>query len=131
MSQPPEEPHQPHDFVVRYRFYSTEEGGRYSLPFQGYRSDFKYADKFDGNGAWMIYPEFEDENGEVIQDRFSPVPESGTARMAILSLYGRAVHRTRIKVGTKGYFVEGSRAVAECEVIEIVGLMTNPAEDKR
>jgi len=28
-------------------------------------------------------------------------------------------HKTRIEVGTKGYFMEGARKVAECEVIEL------------
>ncbi len=34
-----------YDFRVRYRFLSQEEGGRRNPPFQGYRSDFEYAQK--------------------------------------------------------------------------------------
>jgi hypothetical protein len=30
------------DFRVKYRFFTTEEGGRLSLPYQGIRSDFWY-----------------------------------------------------------------------------------------
>jgi hypothetical protein len=40
----------------------------------------------------------------------------------------RQFHRDKIKVGLKGFFMEGSRRVAECEVIEILGLLTNPIE---
>lgn len=32
----------PPDFRVKYRFYSKNQGGRKSTPFQGYRSDFAY-----------------------------------------------------------------------------------------
>ena len=35
------------------------------------------------------------------------------------------VHKQRIKVDTKGYFMEGCRKVGEVEVVKIVGLYTN------
>jgi hypothetical protein len=31
-------------------------------------------------------------------------------------------HKNRLKIGTKGYFMEGVRITAECEVIELIGL---------
>jgi hypothetical protein len=33
------------DFRVKYCFYTEQEGGRKSLPYQGYRSDFGYEPK--------------------------------------------------------------------------------------
>jgi len=38
----------------------------------------------------------------------------------------RNYHKEKIKIGLKAFFMEGPRKVAECEVIEINGLMTNP-----
>ncbi len=39
------------------------------------------------------------------------------------------VHNSRIKVGTTGYFMEGPRKVAFAEVIEVLGLHSNPTSD--
>ena len=116
------------DFKVKYRFYSSEEGGRKTLPFQGYRSDFWYEhpEHSGTNQLFMIWPEFENENGELLLDDMVPVPLSGTARMLILVPERRVYHKDKIKIGMTGYFMEGSRRVAECEVIEILGLLTNP-----
>lgn len=118
----------PEDFRVKYRFYSEEEGGRKTLPFQGYRSDFWYNRL--GNQSvsqlFMIWPEFEDENGKVIIENDHEVPAQGTAKMWILDPSMRDFHRETISVGLEGFFMEGPRRVAECEVIEIVGLMDNP-----
>ena len=48
--------------------------------------------------------------------------------MWIISPKGRRIHRDRITNGMKGYFMEGGTRVAECEVIEILGLKSNPVE---
>ena len=120
----------PADFKVRYRFYTFQEGGRKSIPRQGYRSDFWY-DHPEHNGTnqlFMIHPEFEDENGQVILDDQNPVPSSGTAQMWVLVSQRRLYHLDKIKLGLIGYFMEGGTRVAECEVIEILGLGTNPRE---
>ena len=71
----------------------------------------------------MIWAEFEDENGKVIG--LEMVVREGIARKWIVNNDLRSYHQQRITVGTKGYFKEGIRT-AECEVIEIVGLMSNP-----
>ena len=71
----------------------------------------------------MIFPEFESENGELIQS--GEVLSEGIARMWIAMDHLRPYHQERITIGTKGYFVEGKRT-GECEVIQIVGLMSNP-----
>ena len=105
------------DFIVRYRFLSTEEGGRKTLPYQGYRSDFRYSGD-DISRIYMIHPAFVDETGMLVPKDI-PVPQAGIARMRIISTDRslREYHRNRINIGIKGYFVEGPSVVAECEVI--------------
>jgi hypothetical protein len=121
-----------YDFRVRYRFLSQEEGGRRKPPFQGYRSDFEYAQKAqEDEGLYMIWPEFEDEASNVIIDNDQMISKSGTARMWIINPEMRSRHQKRIKLGIKGYFREGARRVAECEVIEIGSLLSNPTEEKK
>ena len=116
------------DFRIEYRFYSFAEGGRKYLPLQGYRSDFSYGKEDDAHlgFVFMIWPEFEDETGEIILDNTRFVSSLGAARMWIIDKERRAYHRENIKVGMIGYLMEGSRRVAECRIIEILGLMTNP-----
>jgi hypothetical protein len=118
---------QKEDFKVKYKFRLEEEGGRKHLPYQGIRSDFWYeCDKHETGGIFMIWPEFEDENGGLISS--GQVPREGTARMWIINYQTRKYHQTRIKKGTKGYFMEGARKTADCEVIEIVDLLINRVE---
>ena len=117
------------DFKVKYRFYNEEEGGRKSLPYQGYRSDFWYDYKNHvSTNLYMIWPEFEDKEGNVILENDKSVPSSGIARMWIINSKTREYHRGKIQVGLKGYFMEGSRKVAECEVVELLGLHSNITE---
>jgi hypothetical protein len=116
------------DFRVKYRFYKPEEGGRMMLPYQGIRSDFWYEHPENKeNSVFIIWPEFEDEDQNLILDETVPVPETGTARMWVIMNKMREYHKDKIKTGTKGYFLEGKRT-AECEVIEIIDLMENPIE---
>lgn len=121
--------HHPPDFLVRYRYFLPEEGGRTHLPIQGLRCDFRYVDPgVEGQGTWMIWPEFVDEAGEVIRDRTAPIPRSGTAQMWIMNPARRALHQGLLRVGTRAYFTEGV-PTAECEVIALVGLMSNPTTE--
>ena len=115
------------DFKVRYSFFSEAEGGRKALPHQGIRCDFRYehpdhADK--KNWLFIIWPEFENVDAELIGS--GVVLPEGVARMWILNDELRDYHNNRIAVGTKGWFREGLLSTAECEVIELVGLATNP-----
>jgi hypothetical protein len=115
------------DFRVKYKFYSEAEGGRQILPFQGIRSDFWYPHpNHKLNNIFMIWPEFEDENGDIILENDKSVNQQGTARMWIILPQRRSYHQDKIKVGIKGFFKEGNRSTGECEVIEIVGLSENP-----
>ncbi|MDI1355807.1 MAG: hypothetical protein PSX36_12870 [bacterium] len=118
--------HRPCDFIVKYRFYTEDEGGRKTgTPIQGYRSDFMYAeDEVEDKQKckmWMIHPEFLDQDNKIILDKTIRVPQTGKAKMWILNEKLQEMHKERIKVGQKGYFMEGIKS-AECEVIEIVGL---------
>jgi len=112
------------DFKVKYRFLSLDEGGRESgPPYNNYRSDWLYdGDDIQKSGLSMIWPFFENNEGEFINEEIK-VPNEGTARMFILVPESRVnKHQQLIKVGVKGYFMEGSRKVAEAEVIKIVDL---------
>jgi hypothetical protein len=118
------------DFLVKYRFFTQAEGGRMNPALQGYRSDWVYADDYteweisnkkDLLQVYMIWPWAVDENGlEYSQHEF--MPHEGFADMRICVDQMRPVHRKKIRVGVKGYFVEGSRRVAEAEVIDILYL---------
>lgn len=101
------------NFKVKYQFYSEEQGGRKSLPIQGYRSDFSYNEQ-----AFMIHPSFEDEEGNLLEQG-KQANESGVARMIILNQNMIPFHKENLHIGTKGFFIEGARKVAECEVIEL------------
>jgi hypothetical protein len=93
------------------------------MPFQGIRSDFSYDHPdHEANWVFMIRPEFEDQNGEVLLDNNTPVLKTGTARMWIISEQYRSYHKERIGIGTKGWFREGVSVTGECEVIEILAL---------
>ena len=119
------------DFRVKYKFYTEQEGGRKTLPYQGIRSDFSYPNENNKpNETFMIWPEFEDENGALILENDISVKREGTARMWIIIPEKRDYHKKKIKVGLMGYFKEGINT-AECEVIEIVGLNENPTQSKK
>src|SRR5450830_70568 len=108
-------------FEVSYRFLTAEEGGRKSLPHQHTRWDFQYeGDDPIADGIWMIWPEFLSAEGNVLPK--GEVPTTGRALMYIVNLDNVPYHRERISIGTRGFFVEGPKAVATCEVVAIHGL---------
>ena len=67
----------------------------------------------------MIWPEFEDENGRIL-DGTEFVPTTGTATMWIVTKDFIPYHKEYLKVGAIGHFQEGGRKVGECEVIELI-----------
>lgn len=87
---------------------------------QGYRSDFMYSGDEKARQQWMIWPEFLDDKDNVILDKSLQVPTSGKANMWILNDTLTELHKGRIKIGLKAFFMEGQYIVAECEVIQIV-----------
>lgn len=113
------------DFDVHYRLYSKDEGGQEKV-FQHIRCDFAYAeDNIEETGIYMIHPEFLNSNYEPIQEGIS-VPIEGEASMWIVVPEMRdEVHREKLQIGTKGYFMCGSRKLGEVTVTKIVGLHEN------
>lgn len=110
------------DFVVSYRFFSPEEGGRKTgLPTQGYKPNFMYNEHPSSGKHYMIFPEFIDENNEIILEG-AYVAKTGKANMWIVNPEFIQYHKEKIKIGVKGYFMEGGKKIAECEVIAIIGL---------
>ena len=108
------------------------------MPFQGIRLDFTYnydqlqnekSSDISLRQAFIIWPEFEDKTGDVILDDKIPVDKRGTAKMWVINPERRLIHIVHIKVGMTGYFMEGKR-IAECTVIEILGLATNPVTQR-
>ncbi|MBS1635693.1 MAG: hypothetical protein JST26_07195 [Bacteroidetes bacterium] len=118
------------DFRVKYKFRSPEDGGRKTgEPYQGIRSDFSFVGDAE-NTMYIIWPEFEDSEGNVLLCSDKSVPNQGTARMWIVNNEMRPSHYDRIKIGVKGYFREGAMVSADCEVIEVLDLKINPTENK-
>lgn len=108
----------PADFLVRYRFFSATEGGRSTPPHQHVRWDFLYeGDDPLVDGVHMIWPEFLDPAGQVLPA--GEVPAEGTAQMFIVNRERISFHQSRVRVGVHGFFMEGARKVAECEVTAI------------
>lgn len=115
------------DFEVSYSFISQKDGGREYPPHQHTRWDFLYeGDDPSIEGLNMIWPEFIDNvTSEVLPE--GQVPMEGRALMFILMSERRPFHGKRIKIGTKGYFMEGSHKVAKCTVTKVMGLYDNPS----
>ena len=118
----------PPDFEVSYSFYSEAEGGRRTgPPMQHYRCDWAYdGDDVSETGIYMIWPEFLFPNGEVVPEG-ETLDASGKATMWIAVPKMRAeVHRERISIGVRGFFMEGSKRVAKAVVTRVIGLHSNP-----
>lgn len=113
------------DFNVKYYLYPESEGGR-RVTYQYLRCDFTYkGDDIRKTGIYMIHPEFLDKNGKPI-DKNTPVPLQGRASMRILFPEMRErIHKHRLKIGTEGHFMEGSRRIGDVVVDEIVALYEN------
>jgi len=115
------------DFRVNYKFYNKDEGGRTGLPYQGYRCDFWYeADTHIPSQVFMIWPEFEDEDGNIITNTTIPIKREGEARMWIIMAGMRSYHQKNIKIGMHCFLMESHIKVAECTIIEILDLCINP-----
>ncbi|HMZ88867.1 MAG TPA: hypothetical protein PLM27_01840 [Chitinophagales bacterium] len=120
----PELDEKPYDFKISYRFLSAEEGGRKTgPPFQGYRPDFVFAVDANENVkspvAWMIHPIFADADGQVIENKTTAVAEEGIAYMRVIFREHKHLYIDKIKVGEKGYMIEGPYKVALCSIIEV------------
>lgn len=109
------------EFEVAYRFLTEDEGGRSQPPWQHTRWDFmpEQDDPGAADGLCMIWPEFIDADRHTLPAGL--VPARGHALMFIVNPDMEASHRARIAVGTRGFFMEGGRRVAECEVVAMDG----------
>lgn len=118
------------DFRVKYKFRSPENGGRKTgEPYQGIRCDFSFVGEAENN-IYMIWPEFEDSEGNVLLYNDKSVPNQGTARMWIINNEMRPLHYDKIKIGVKGNFREGAMFSADCEVSEVLDIKINPTKNK-
>ena len=105
------------DFVVEYS-WDPEEIVKTQKRFQGIRSDFLYeGDDPSKDGIFMIWPEFLDAEGNVITRKDSQVEPTGHANMWICFEEMIPYHKERLKVGTKGYMVAGSKKLANLKVL--------------
>lgn len=114
------------DFEVEYVIDIAPELGPI-IPCQGMRSDFLYeGDNPKVDGIYMIWPELLDKSGNVILDKSISLDNSGKATMWIGWPESREnTHRKRLKVGTKGSWVMGSKRIARVTVTKIIGLFEN------
>lgn len=103
------------DFVVKYKIINQKRLTR--LPGQGIRTDFMYAD--EPNQAYIIFPEFRDERENIITDTSRDIPVEGIADMWIIMPEMIDFHKSKLEIGRKGYLVEGTIKMAECEIIHI------------
>lgn len=71
---------------------------------------------------WVIWPEFLDNENNIILDKSIRVATSDKAKMWIVNGINQDLHRQKIKIGLKGFFMEGPHKVAECKVIQVVNL---------
>lgn len=101
------------DFRVKYKWVKQSQN-----LFQHMRSDFRYAD--DETQNYMIYPEFETLDNQIASIE-AKIANEGTATMWILAEETKEkLHKGKIKVGTKGYMVSGSKILANVTVIEVL-----------
>ncbi|GAA4369882.1 hypothetical protein GCM10023185_43910 [Hymenobacter saemangeumensis] len=114
----------PPDFRVSYSLFSPEEGGRKRPHYQHIRWDFSYEAIATRNLLFMIWPEFITPAGDMLPEGV-PMPQHGLADMFIISPHHREFHTRHIHRGLRGYLHEGHR-VGVCEVVEVLGLHTNP-----
>ncbi|MEP5232196.1 MAG: hypothetical protein ABJQ78_12250 [Alloalcanivorax sp.] len=92
-------------------------------PGQGMRVDFLYeGDSPQVEGVHMIWPEFLDDQGNVILDATPGIiAKRGKANMWVVDEARRPYHAERIRVGTKGVWWRGGR-IARVTVIDAEGL---------
>ena len=110
------------DFRVKYEFLPQDNGSPREI-FQGRWFDFRYPNNGDlKNSHYIIRPEFEDNGGFTILDKWLLIEPSGTAKMWILNQELTNYHREHLKLGTVGYMTIGPDDIAICEVIELISL---------
>jgi hypothetical protein len=74
----------------------------------------------------MIHAEFLDSKGAVVSTK--PLPMMGQSDMHIFNLALRSFHQRHTQPGVCGHFVESSRRMGVCEVVEVIGLRQKSAD---
>lgn len=72
------------------------------------------------DGISMIWPEAVSDSGQPLPE--GEIPATGLAYMFIVNADRRALHKARIAKGVCGFFMEGVKRVAACQVIEVLDL---------
>lgn len=72
------------------------------------------------DGISMVWPEFIGPSGTVLPE--GEVPMEGCAQMFVVNPDRRPFHAARVAIGVRGFFMEGARRVAECQVTRVLGL---------
>ena len=106
------------DFIVEY-YWNPDPECKSVKRLQGMRSDFIYAgDDPTVEGIHMIWPEFLDSSGDVILQGNYEVASEGYANMWILTKENIPYHKDRLKPGSKGHMLAGSKNLADLIVIQ-------------
>jgi len=72
------------------------------------------------DGISIVWPQFIDADGSMLPE--GEVPVEGRALMFIVNPERRLFHRRRVAVGIRGFFMEGPKKVADCEITAVLGL---------
>jgi hypothetical protein len=106
------------DFRAKIRYYTVEEGGRKSLPFQGIRSDLRYT--FESKPyTHMIWPEFLDENEKPYPKGMFMQNYELLADFYIVDIESRDIfHFDKINVGVTFFIIEG-REIGEGVITKV------------
>jgi len=114
------------DFEATIRILGPEEGGRQTPAYNGIKWDFAYAEDRQGPqelNLFMIYPLFYDQQHQLYQEVALPIRVELNATMHILvEEMKEAVHRHRMKVGTRFHCHEGRSVAATGVITRITGL---------
>ncbi len=109
------------DFEAEVRFLTPEEGGRATLPLQGWRADVR-REAEPGNQCWMIWPRFLGDDGQELPDG-TPIAAVSLAHFYVLDdRLRRTVHREWVREDASFYLVEGPHRVARCRVTRLLAL---------
>ncbi|MEM7678755.1 MAG: hypothetical protein AAF449_22465 [Myxococcota bacterium] len=120
----------PPDFLVSYRVLTEEEGGRRTPIGQNYRCNWFYGEvppKSGESRLYSIWPEFLDDDGSVLADKFAAAEGAATMWIPVPRL--RPLHRELLRVGVIGFMSEANRPTIHCVVTQILGLHSNPVGD--
>jgi hypothetical protein len=115
------------DFEAEVRFLTQAEGGRRSLPKQGYRIDVHWDDD-SSNTIWMIWPKFLDSHGAELPEG-ADIAQTSRARFYIVSPRARPLLAEQgwLHDDARFHLTEGDHRVAACRVIKMLSFSHDAA----